>query len=170
MTGHGDLGAAAVRLRLPANPDQLGTVRLFGAASARQFGADDEVAEDLRLAVSEACAMILQSAGDPAALVVTLTPAPTGIEAAIVSVTGDDEGDAPAALRPDGADRPAPERRPEHGPRPLADDEADSWGAELLGAIVSGLSIDRKPDGRSTVTFTLPLDGPAPDGADSGTR
>jgi hypothetical protein len=145
VTGAEDLGVGAVRLRLPASAGQLGTVRLFGAASARQFGADDEVTEDLRLAVSEACSMVLHSAADAAALVVTLTPLPAGIGAAVVSAGGQEPvgggGLGPVASQ-DGVRSP--------------DDAVDGWSAELLGAIVTGLSIERLPDGRSTVTFTVP--------------
>jgi anti-sigma regulatory factor (Ser/Thr protein kinase) len=166
MTGQSDLGGGAVRLQIPAHPDQLGTARLFGAASARQFGADDEVAEDLRLAVSEACAMVLQSAGDPAALMVTLTPGSVGIHVSVVSIPDRERGTGSPGLR---RSDDAAVLESAAGRGPGLDGEAESWGAGLLAAIVSGLSIDRGPDGQASVTFTLPLEGSGPNGFASRT-
>jgi anti-sigma regulatory factor (Ser/Thr protein kinase) len=150
VSGTRQLPAGAVRLRLPADGERLGTARIFGAACARQFGADDEVAEDMRLAVSEACVMVTQAAQRPAAtVVITITRVPGGI-AAEVSSNGDEQagdGSSGQVSAPDAGHA---------GPTP-SDQDADGWGAELLHAIVTDLAIERGPSGQSTVSFTVPL-------------
>jgi anti-sigma regulatory factor (Ser/Thr protein kinase) len=57
---------AASTLELANDPALLATARLFAASAARAAGCREEVAEDVRLAVSEACAaaMRLVPAGD----------------------------------------------------------------------------------------------------------
>jgi anti-sigma regulatory factor (Ser/Thr protein kinase) len=48
---------ATVRLAFPPEPRLLGTVRLVVGIVARKAGMDDEGIEDLKVAVSEACAL-----------------------------------------------------------------------------------------------------------------
>ena len=50
-------GTATVRLAFPPEPRLLGTVRLVVGIVARKAGMDDEGIEDLKVAVSEACAV-----------------------------------------------------------------------------------------------------------------
>lgn len=50
-------------LTVPAEPAHLATVRLFVASVARSVGADDEVVDDLRLAVSELATAIATRPG-----------------------------------------------------------------------------------------------------------
>jgi anti-sigma regulatory factor (Ser/Thr protein kinase) len=45
---------------LPAVPAYLSTARLFAAAIARHFGVEEEVLEDLKLAVTEACSAFMR--------------------------------------------------------------------------------------------------------------
>ena len=60
--------AAAVRLEVPADPRFLTLVRLAAAGMAAQTGLTVEEVDDLKIAVDEACAVLLQPA-DPAAVV-----------------------------------------------------------------------------------------------------
>lgn len=55
---------ATLELELVADPALLATARLFAAAAARAAGCDDDVVEDVRLAVSEACARSMRGAHD----------------------------------------------------------------------------------------------------------
>lgn len=55
---------ATLELELAADPALLATARLFATAAARAGGCDDDVVEDVRLAVSEACARSMRGAGD----------------------------------------------------------------------------------------------------------
>ena len=48
--------ADSFRLAVPAEAGHMTTVRAFAAAVARRFGFDEDVIEDLKLAISEACA------------------------------------------------------------------------------------------------------------------
>lgn len=47
---------AVVELLLPALPSHVRTARLVGVAAARRAGLDDELVDELRLAIGEACA------------------------------------------------------------------------------------------------------------------
>jgi anti-sigma regulatory factor (Ser/Thr protein kinase) len=55
---------ATLEIELVADPALLATARLFAAAAARAAGCDDDVVEDVRLAVSEACARAMRGAVD----------------------------------------------------------------------------------------------------------
>lgn len=55
---------ATLELELAADPALLATARLFAAAAARAAGCDDDTVEDVRLAVSEACARSIRGAHD----------------------------------------------------------------------------------------------------------
>lgn len=43
------------RLEFSADPELISTARLFAAAAARYFGCGEEVVQDVKIAVSEAC-------------------------------------------------------------------------------------------------------------------
>ena len=51
----------AVELELPATAEHVRTARLVSVAVARRMGLDDELVEEVRLAVGEACARHLTS-------------------------------------------------------------------------------------------------------------
>jgi hypothetical protein len=55
--------SGAVTVSIAPDPALVRTVRLVAAAVARRTGADDELVEEVRLAVGEACALLL---GEPA--------------------------------------------------------------------------------------------------------
>jgi len=128
-----------VRLQVPAAADHLGTARLFGAAAGRRFGADENVVEDLRLALSEACTIALQASRGAQSVVVTVGPVPEGLGAEVRTDTAR-----------------APSEEDSAGPLGGAE-PADGWGTELLQAMVSGLTLEPGPDGQITVSFVLPL-------------
>ena len=51
------MGRATVRLAFPPEPRMLGTIRLVVGIVARNAGIDEEGIEDLKVAVSESCAL-----------------------------------------------------------------------------------------------------------------
>ncbi|HEX6262690.1 MAG TPA: ATP-binding protein [Actinomycetota bacterium] len=51
-------------LRIPARAAYVGTARIFAAAVARQAGMGEEHVDDLKLAISEACAAGVRDDGD----------------------------------------------------------------------------------------------------------
>jgi serine/threonine-protein kinase RsbW len=56
-------------IELPADAAYLSTVRLFASAVARQFGAEEETIEDLKVAISEACSAFLRYDDEGAGIV-----------------------------------------------------------------------------------------------------
>lgn len=54
-------------IELPAEAQAVGTARLFATSVGRLCGIDDEVVEDVRLAVSEGVTDRIHAAGDPRA-------------------------------------------------------------------------------------------------------
>ncbi len=66
-----DLGAGDVRLEIPAHHRNLRMARLTAAACATDLGFTIDEIEELRLAVDEACAMLIEHAPDDARLTLT---------------------------------------------------------------------------------------------------
>jgi anti-sigma regulatory factor (Ser/Thr protein kinase) len=65
---------------MDADPALLGTARLFAVSSARLAGCSDDVVEDVRLAVSEACTRAIARAPAGGRVSVETRVAPTGLE------------------------------------------------------------------------------------------
>jgi len=128
-------GHDVYELRVPASSDRLSIARLFAAAMIRHDGAGEDVVEDLRLAVSEACTIALQSVGSASALVLSLGPVPEGLAIDVRTTPADDPV-------------------PDHLSMP---DPAESWGAELLEAVVTDLELTSEGDERIGVSFVLPF-------------
>jgi anti-sigma regulatory factor (Ser/Thr protein kinase) len=99
----------ASTLELASDPALLATARLFAAAAARAAGCQDEVAEDVRLAVSEACAGAMRRAGNgDATVTVQIRPTERSVEVTVSSAAtsppggaGPDDIDLVTALFPD---------------------------------------------------------------------
>ncbi|HET8718834.1 MAG TPA: ATP-binding protein [Nocardioidaceae bacterium] len=58
-TGHAAGSAAGVTVAITRDPALVRTVRLVAAAVARRTGRDEEFVEEVRLAVGEACALLI---------------------------------------------------------------------------------------------------------------
>jgi anti-sigma regulatory factor (Ser/Thr protein kinase) len=58
-----DAVGSTASLTIPADPACAGTVRYFAATIARHAGLSEELIDDLRLAVSEACAEAIEEGG-----------------------------------------------------------------------------------------------------------
>jgi len=52
--------AQTIALRIPADPALLSVARMFGRSVAKTFGLDPQRTEDLRLALSEICAAVVE--------------------------------------------------------------------------------------------------------------
>jgi anti-sigma regulatory factor (Ser/Thr protein kinase) len=129
--------AATVRLAFPPEPRLLGTIRLVVGMVARKAGVDDEGVEDLKVAVSETCAVAV---GD-------LNRA--GLDA-VIELDLFEDGDrfgvqvrdrAPAA-QPAGA-----------GGGPELDDR--QFGLALVGALVDDLRTTDRAGGGHQTSFWL---------------
>ena len=135
---------ATVRLALPPEPRLLGTVRLVVGTVARKAGLDEEGIEDLKVAVSETCAVAvgdLNRAGPPDPIEIDLL---------------------------DGADRFGVEVRDrvpagERGAAADADSGVDDreLGLALIGALVDDLKTATTDDGGNRTSFWLRRGRPA---------
>jgi anti-sigma regulatory factor (Ser/Thr protein kinase) len=127
-----------VRLDFPPEPRLLSTVRLVVGMVARNAGIDEEGIEDLKVAVSETCAVAV---GDLAR-----TGLRTPIELELSS-----DGDR---FRIDVRDRaPEGERRP--ATDALEDLDDRQFGLALVGALVDDLDASLLPGGGHLVSFWL---------------
>lgn len=137
---------ATVRLAFPPQPRLLGTVRLVVSVIARKAGMDEEGVEDLKVAVSEACAVAvgdLNRAGRPDLIELDLIEAAdrVGIEV---------------------RDRAPP------APRLAAASEANGelddrqLGLALVGALVDDLKIALLEGGGNRTSFWLRRDQEVP--------
>lgn len=84
---------ATLELELAADPALLATARLFAAAAARAAGCDDDTVEDVRLAVSEACARSIRGAGDGDRLSIDAHVGVTGVAFVVAGPAGPSDGD-----------------------------------------------------------------------------
>jgi anti-sigma regulatory factor (Ser/Thr protein kinase) len=118
-------------LEIPAVPVHLGTARTFSSQVARHGGVDDAVLEDVKLAVSEACAESVDPVGAGERVVIRSTLGPEAL-----------------AFEVDGSGDFAPDRS-QDGPARL----------DLIRTLFPDASLDRHDGGRTTVRFSFPLGG-----------
>jgi anti-sigma regulatory factor (Ser/Thr protein kinase) len=143
-----DAGAApaVVRLTFPPEPRLLGTIRLVVAIVARKAGMGAEGIEDLKVAVSETCAVAvgdLTRAGRQDPIEIDLVEAPDhfGIEVR-------DRAPAPVQGRPDPGDGEVDDRE---------------LGLALVGALVDDLKTATLDGGGNRTSFWLRRGPGAPD-------
>jgi anti-sigma regulatory factor (Ser/Thr protein kinase) len=77
MTAHPETPRTDVKLTLPARPENVAVVRHVLGAFADSVHLPDELIEDLRLAVTEACTNVVRHAypdGDPGAVEISIEP------------------------------------------------------------------------------------------------
>ena len=129
---------ATVRLAFPPEPRLLGTVRLVVGIVARKAGMGEEGIEDLKVAVSETCAVAvgdLNRAGRPDPIEIDLVESADrfGIEVR-------DRAPAPTAAPGDPADGEIDDRE---------------LGLALVGALVDDLKISTLQGGGNRTSFWL---------------
>ncbi|MGH2661531.1 MAG: ATP-binding protein [Actinomycetota bacterium] len=124
--------AAAERfaLELPADPAYLATARLFASTLARQLEVDEERIEDLKLAISEACAAGIRSGAGPVELSAIHRDWRLSFE---VNVRGS---------------------RKEPAPSP-AEDMGATLGTGLIEALFEGAEVLDLPDGGQLIRFVV---------------
>lgn len=146
---------ALVELRIPPLPAHVRTARLVVVAAARRAGLDDDLVDELRLALGEACSRAVGLHARHAVgkqVSVTISDDVTGL---VVAVT--DHGpavDAEPALRTSVADSLTGQGGD--------DGEVDSDVAlAVVAGLVDDMDVDSTP-GRTTVTMRWPLQGRGP--------
>src|ERR1700712_6148935 len=115
-----------VKLTLPARPENVSVIRHVLGAFAEALRLPDELVEDLRLAVTEACTNVVRDAyppGMPGPVEVTIRP-----EADMVSVVVVDRG---------------------RGIGTSADTSGPGLGLPLIGAIAEDVQLQPVPGGGS---------------------
>lgn len=168
---------ATVTLRLTPQRAHVRTARLVAAAMARRSGVAEELLDEIRLAVGEACGRAVQlheryGMRDP--VVVTLTdddryeivvqdaapPKGDGLDADL------DPGNGAQGGRP-AADRPGARR---HASVLGWEEPLDTGlGLALLDALVEDITVETTADPPGTrVHMSWPIDRPTGDGADDG--
>jgi anti-sigma regulatory factor (Ser/Thr protein kinase) len=71
-------GGSELRLSVPAQSDQISTLRSFAFAVGRQAGLDEETVEDLKLVLSEIAADGIEGGGSSVSVTVDERPAAIG--------------------------------------------------------------------------------------------
>jgi anti-sigma regulatory factor (Ser/Thr protein kinase) len=140
---------ATVTLRLPPTPAHVRTARLVAAAVARRSGVAEDLLDEVRLAVGEACARAVrmhERHGISDGVVVEFSEGKrfgvAVLDRADV-LTGDTD-----AVSPAGSGSVAP----------WADPSGDALGLALLGAVVQDLTVDPDVEGGGTrVAMSWPV-------------
>jgi anti-sigma regulatory factor (Ser/Thr protein kinase) len=144
VTGTGS--DVTVTLRLPPSAAHVRTARLIAAAMARRSGVGEDVLDEVRLAVGEACARAVriqerQGVIEP----VTVEFAETGrFSVSVLDGAKVGSGDGLVGGNSTTA-------------APWADPSGDSLGLALLGAVVQDLDVDDDGGGGTRVTMSWPL-------------
>lgn len=126
----------AFSLDLPADPAYVATARMFGSAIARHFELGEEAVEDLKLGISEACALVMRDGSG--GLLLRVWQRGGGLELEVL-------GEAGAAEV--GIAGSAEDRTPQNFARSVA--------SEVLEALFEDARIDARGDGGSRVAFSV---------------
>jgi anti-sigma regulatory factor (Ser/Thr protein kinase) len=141
-----------VTLRLPPSAAHVRTARLVAAAVARRSGVAEDLLDEVRLAVGEACARAvrLHERESVAEQVTVEFVEGARFRVAVLDRAKGAAGDGvPAGVA--GGPR-APDQTP------WTDPSGDALGLALLGAVVQDLAVDPHVDGGGTrVTMSWPL-------------
>jgi serine/threonine-protein kinase RsbW len=130
----------AASIELPADAAYVASTRIFGAALARQFGADEEAVEDLKLAISEACSSFIRAGAEDHPIRLEVLVADGGLSFRISGI----------AL----PDLPTEDETPSTPGR-----FASQVGGEVIQALFTDAEIVPQ-EGGSQVRFSLPLGPP----------
>ena len=138
-----------VTLRLPPSAAHVRTARLIAAAVARRSGVGEELLDEVRLAVGEACARAVRQHerhGMSSAVTVEFVEGDRFRVAVVDRAEAVPAGNGHSAgLVP--------------GQAPWADPSGDALGLALLGAVVHDLAVSPDQDsGGTRVTMSWPLD------------
>jgi anti-sigma regulatory factor (Ser/Thr protein kinase) len=138
---------ATVTLRLPPNAAHVRTARLVAAAMARRSGVGEEVLDEVRLAVGEACARAVRRHNRyGVAQPVTVE----FVDRDRFSVTVIDVAPAAGQELAEAGNRTFPDKPTDLDLEAWTDPTAEALGLALLGAVVHDLTVVDDPDGAGT--------------------
>ena len=148
MTSSNGRDDVTVTLRLPPNAAHVRTARLIAAAMARRSGVGEDVLDEVRLAVGEACARAVRVQERQGVVTpVTLEFGEAGrFSVSVLDSAKTGSGDEIAAVA-GGLNATAP----------WADASGDSLGLALLAAVVQDLEVDQEGDRGTRVTMSWPI-------------
>jgi anti-sigma regulatory factor (Ser/Thr protein kinase) len=132
MTEHPETPHTDVKLTLPARPENVGVVRHVLGALAESLRMPDELIEDLRLAVTEACTNVVRHAypdGDPGAVEISIEPRDERMRIVVA-----DSG---------------------RGIGTSSDTSGPGLGLPLIAAIADTIDLQSAPDGGCRVAMTF---------------
>jgi anti-sigma regulatory factor (Ser/Thr protein kinase) len=124
-------GPPRFTLQAPLEPPYVATARMFAASVARQFEIDEETIEDLKLAMSEACARALATGGKKGRL----------------DVSAERRGDRLVFEIAQGSDSP--------GDAPLSEAIDAGLHLELIGALFQDAESAAGTDGTPVIRFSI---------------
>ena len=146
---------ATVTLRLPPSAVHVRTARMVAAAVARRSGVDDDLLDEVRLAVGEACARAVrlhERQGVTSGVTVEF------VEGDRFRVDVVDRADVLASDVPAVGGQPGGRPAGAGKQAPWADPSGDALGLALLGAVVQDLTVDPGvPGGGTRVTMSWPI-------------
>jgi hypothetical protein len=134
-----DPAAASFELVVPADPAFLETARLFAGAVARELGVHEDLVDDAKLGVSEACVV---AGGAGAALRIRVELAGAGVRFRV-------DREASATNSPT-----------RNGGSPLGEPAEPDLAEALLRGLFPDVRLDGNDDGR-TISFVVPVGGPS---------
>jgi anti-sigma regulatory factor (Ser/Thr protein kinase) len=148
MTGTAADTDVTVTLRLPPSPAHVRTARLIAAAMARRGGVGEEVLDEVRLAVGEACARAVRMHERQGVIGPVVVEFVEGgrFRVSVIDRAKTGSGDELSAMANGSGGR-----------TPWADPSGDALGLALLGAVVQDLAVDQEADGGTRVTMSWPL-------------
>jgi serine/threonine-protein kinase RsbW len=86
-----------ITLTLPAVPDFVRLARLTVASLATKVGFSYDEVEDLRIAVGEACALLIEPTGRKGSITLVFDPSPKGLEVEVEGTFDDPPGEGEGA-------------------------------------------------------------------------
>jgi anti-sigma regulatory factor (Ser/Thr protein kinase) len=149
-----------VSVSFTALPVHVRTARLVALATARRAGVDEELLDEVRFAVGEACSRavgINADRGEPVVMTLVDEQDRFSIEVRDAGTTGDVPGDLLSDL--DHSDLGAPEQREavEDGDASLPDPLPSGFGLAVISGLVEHVDVTHGLDGtRVSLTWPLP--------------
>jgi anti-sigma regulatory factor (Ser/Thr protein kinase) len=153
---------ATVTLRLPPSAAHVRTARLVAAAMARRSGVHEEVLDEVRLAVGEACARAVRrhnryGVAEPVIVEFVDRDRFSVTVIDVAPVAGDQAAETETETE---TENPTLQRKfYELDLEVWTDPTAEALGLALLGAVVHDLTVVDHPDGDGTrLTMSWPLE------------
>jgi serine/threonine-protein kinase RsbW len=131
------------RLEFSSEPDFISTARLFAGAAARYYGCDEDVVQDVKIAISEACTNAVKAHGNALVTMpvrVIVQPADQRVEFQVIDAGGGFE------------------RSGGNGERSVVPDDVlleSGIGLHIIQSLFPDAEVGPNAEGGTTVRFTV---------------